>query len=168
MSDAIDKFISDVIQREGGYVNHPADRGGPTKYGITLATLAAWRGRNTTPQDVQELSEQEARDIYRKNYTVGLEGVTDQRALAFLFDFAVNSGTGAAIRALQTVIGTTADGSFGPNSKAALAKVRQSDHDSFYWPLVCYRFDFFMRILSDPSQAVFANGWANRMREFWE
>ena len=33
----IDELIDDVIEREGGYVNHPADRGGPTNWGITEA-----------------------------------------------------------------------------------------------------------------------------------
>ena len=32
----VDQMIDDILRREGGYVNHPADKGGPTKYGITL------------------------------------------------------------------------------------------------------------------------------------
>ena len=31
----IDQLIDDVIAREGGYSDHPADRGGPTRWGIT-------------------------------------------------------------------------------------------------------------------------------------
>jgi lysozyme family protein len=46
MSDApsshdIDQLIDDLITREGGYSNHPADRGGPTRYGITEAVARA-------------------------------------------------------------------------------------------------------------------------------
>lgn len=166
MASAIDTFIAKVIKREGGYVNNPADRGGPTKYGITYATLAEWRSVNTTVEDVQNLTEEEAANIYRDNYFKGLEDVTDPKVLEFLFDFSVNSGPAAAVKALQSVIHTTPDGSFGPNSKAALKKY--GAQSGLYWPLVCYRFDFFMRILSDPSQAVFAHGWANRMKEFWD
>lgn len=167
MASAIDTFIAKVIKREGGYVNNPADRGGPTKYGITYATLAEWRGVNTTVEDVQNLTEEEAANIYRDNYFKGLEDVTDPKVLEFLFDFAVNSGPGNAVKALQTVIHTAPDGSFGPNSKAALKKY--GAQANLYWPLVCYRFDFFMRILADdPSQRGFAHGWANRMKEFWD
>jgi lysozyme family protein len=34
-------LIDALIDREGGYVNHPADRGGPTRYGITEAVARA-------------------------------------------------------------------------------------------------------------------------------
>ena len=48
MSDDVDDLISDIIRREGGYVNHPDDRGGPTNYGITQATLSEWRRQPVT------------------------------------------------------------------------------------------------------------------------
>lgn len=165
MSDEVEKLISRVIDREGGYVNHPNDRGGPTKFGITQATLTAFRGKPTSAQDVQDLQEPEARRIYRQNYFVGIDAVSDPASLEFLFDFAVNSGPKMATKALQTVIGAVPDGAFGPNSKKKLEEF--GNQSKLYWPLVCYRFDFFMRILSDPSQSVFAAGWANRMKEFW-
>ena len=37
----IDELIDALIEREGGYVNHPSDRGGATKYGITEAVARA-------------------------------------------------------------------------------------------------------------------------------
>jgi lysozyme family protein len=37
----LDELINALIEREGGYVNHPADRGGPTRYGITEAVARA-------------------------------------------------------------------------------------------------------------------------------
>ena len=41
-----DCLINDVIERfEGGYTNHPADRGGPTNMGITRAALSEYLGR---------------------------------------------------------------------------------------------------------------------------
>ena len=37
----IDSLIDEVIDREGGYVNHPADKGGPTRWGVTEAVARA-------------------------------------------------------------------------------------------------------------------------------
>lgn len=166
MTDITTELIDRVIEREGGYVSHPSDRGGATKYGITQGTLAAWRGHPVTADQVALLSRAEAAAIYRKNYFTGFEAVTDPKVLEFLFDYAVNSGTGRAIKALQSVLGVTADGAFGPKSKAALAAVNQS---TLYWPLICERLDFYLRIVgNDHSQAVFAAGWANRIKPFWK
>lgn len=166
MSDAIDDLIARVIEREGGFVNNSADRGGATKYGITQGTLSGWRGSPVSIAQVQNLTEDEARKIYRANYFAGLEGVTDPKVLEFLFDYSVNSGPRRAVQALQTVIGVPADGAFGPQSKAALACVKQ---DSLYWPLIAERLDNYLRIIAnDRSQVVFAAGWANRIKPFWE
>ena len=167
MTDAIDDLISKVIEREGGYVNHALDRGGPTNWGITQGALSDWRGTPATDFHVRTLSQAEARLIYRQRYFKGLEGVTDPKVLEFLFDYAVNSGTGRALKALQSVIGATPDGAWGPKSAAALKAV--PDQAALYWPLVCERLDNFLRIISrDPSQAVFAAGWANRIVPFWK
>ena len=154
MNDAIEALITRVIEREGGYVNHPNDRGGPTKYGITQATLARHRGTAVTEFQVSSMSEAEAREIYRAEYFRGLERVNDPALLEFLFDYAVNSGPGRAVKCLMTVLGGR-----------KLAEI--NDQAALLWPALCERFDFFMRILSDASQAVFANGWANRMLPFW-
>lgn len=60
-------IIDDIIRRKGGFIHHPADRGGPTKYGITAKTLGEWHhlGRTATSDEVSTLTESEAREIYR-------------------------------------------------------------------------------------------------------
>ena len=57
----IDQMLNDVLRREGGYVHDPADRGGPTHYGITQRTLRAWRGQLVTAADVRDLTTAEAK-----------------------------------------------------------------------------------------------------------
>lgn len=68
---AIDDIIAVVVQREGSaFTNDPKDSGGPTKYGITLATLSKHRKHPVTAQDVAALTEAEAHAIYRNRFVV--------------------------------------------------------------------------------------------------
>lgn len=164
---SIDTLIDSLLVREGGYVNHPDDRGGATNFGITQGTLAAWRGKPVTAFEVQSLSRDEAKAIYKDRYFTkpGFDAITDPGVQEFLFDYGVNSGTATAVKALQTVIGAQPDGDFGPKSRAALAKV--TNMDALYNALVAQRLLFLLGIVGrDHSQAVFALGWRNRVAEF--
>jgi lysozyme family protein len=55
VADKIDAMFDDVLRREGGFVDHPADRGGPTKYGITQRTLGHYLGRAVDRAEVEAL-----------------------------------------------------------------------------------------------------------------
>ena len=48
-----DSLITDIIEREGGFVDHPSDRGKATRFGITLATLSDYRKSSCTVEDVR-------------------------------------------------------------------------------------------------------------------
>ena len=67
---SVDSIIDDVIRREGGYVNHASDRGGPTNWGITARALGDWRGlgRVASAEEVNGLTVAEARTIYMDRY----------------------------------------------------------------------------------------------------
>lgn len=162
----IDDLIDRLLEREAGYVNHPADRGGPTNFGITQATLAAWRRQPVSEFQVQALSKDEARAIYRANYfeRPGLDCVPDPQVQELLFDWAVNAGPAAAVKGLQKAVGATPDGAIGPLTRAAVATV--ANWEALFYRLKALRAEQFMRILADASQAVFATGWANRLGEF--
>ena len=68
-------LIAEIIEIEGGYVNHPADRGGPTKYGITEKVARAFGYQG----DMRDLPKSKAFEIYDKNYwqRLGLDGIND-------------------------------------------------------------------------------------------
>ncbi len=175
MPDNIDALISEVIETEGGYVNHPNDRGGPTKYGITLAALHDWRGTAVTAADVSGMSVDEARQIYRKNYFEGLEFIQDPEIARFVFDYGVNSGPRAARMALQSALKGVGrydgeiDGIFGPKSRAAYDAAVKANDVALFYALKCERYELLLRFIGrDPSQAVFATGWANRLDKFAE
>ena len=64
MIGMIDELIEDVIEREGGYVNHPADRGGATRWGITEAVAR----RQGYMDDMRSLPQSDAAAIYKRLY----------------------------------------------------------------------------------------------------
>jgi lysozyme family protein len=105
----VESIIDDIIRREGGFVNHPNDRGGPTKYGITAKTLGSWRqlGRVATRSEVAALIKAEAREIYRQRYIVapGFDAITHAALQALLVDAGVHSGPRRAVRWLQEALG---------------------------------------------------------------
>jgi lysozyme family protein len=170
---SIDTMIDAVLKREGGYVNHPDDAGGPTNYGITQATLAAWSGHPVTAADVAAMPESTARAIYQQSYFIGpgYDTISDPALQDLMFDFAVNSGPGAATKALQTSLQQmhlypgVVDGQIGPQTRQALRGV--TNWPELYFRVKCERYELYLRYIGrNPSQTVFATGWANRMDEF--
>jgi lysozyme family protein len=166
----IDAILDAIIRREGGYVNHPVDRGGPTKFGITAQTLGHWRqlSRPATAAEVQALTEEEARAIYRQQYITapGFDAISDPALLHLLVDAAVHSGPKRAVQWLQEALGVTADGIIGPRTRAALAT---ADPRALYRKVLAERLRHLGRLITnDPKQSAFAAGWMNRMAEFVE
>jgi len=166
----IDTILDEIIRREGGYVNHPADRGGPTNFGITAQTLGSWRklGRPATAAEVQALMEAEARAIYRQQYITdpGFESITHPALLHLLVDSGIHSGPKRAVQWLQTALGVTADGVIGPKTRAALAAANPG---VLYGKVLGQRLRHLGRMIThDPKQSAFAAGWMNRMAEFVE
>ena len=67
-TNAVKHIISEIIRREGGYVNHPNDRGGPTKFGVTQKTLSTYLGYSATIEDVKNMTIETAAEIYERSY----------------------------------------------------------------------------------------------------
>jgi lysozyme family protein len=90
---------------EGGYVNHPADPGGHTNKGITLATLRRYK-TGASVADLKAISDELVRRIYKDGYwdeakCDGLDAGVD----GAVFDYAVTSGPATARKNLLKVIG---------------------------------------------------------------
>lgn len=149
------KVIDDIIKAEGGYVNHPNDRGGPTKYGITLATYRTWYPR-ATAKDIENMSHEEAKLIYERIYVKPFDFLSGV-VFNFIVNAAVQHGVSRAIKMLQEACGATVDGKMGPitEQKAVSVKIEQ---------LVAIRCKYYANILMKaPSQRVFAAGWLSRI-----
>ena len=94
-------ILNGIIDREGGYVDHPDDLGGPTNYGITesVARAAGWQ------ESIELLPKQVAWDIYRSQYYIGprfdrVFTLCPEVAVE-LVDTGVNMGVVTAVKFLQ-------------------------------------------------------------------
>ena len=104
MRDMVERLIDALIEREGGYVNHPADRGGPTAFGITEAVARA----NGYVGPMKLMPREEAAGIYRRLYWARprLDALADlsPRIAEELFDTGVNMGPAVAVTFLQRAL----------------------------------------------------------------
>lgn len=104
-----------VLRSEGGWSDHPADPGGATMRGITLAVFRAARGEHLTKDDLRRISDADVEDIYRRRYWLAVRADDLPAGIDLaVFDAAVNSGPGRAARWLQDAIGVLPDGAVGP------------------------------------------------------
>jgi lysozyme family protein len=171
MTPHIENLIRGIINREGGYVNHAADKGGPTKYGITIGTLTGWRHKKCIVQDVKDLTINEAFDIYYHQYVVAPGFIhLEEPLLSQVIDAGVNHGAFAATCMLQRALGlSTIDGIIGPVTKEAIAN---EPSIQLAIQFLAERLLYFGKILEQSNkqyplnpkdQRVFAAGWFNRM-----
>ena len=173
----IEDMINDILRREGGFTDHPADRGGPTKFGITQKTLSNYYGYNVMRGDVEALSEEVAREIYERNYFIAPRiDRLPETIQPFIFDSAVNHGPRRAIKFVQSVCNQAGydpqiseDGAMGPNTRRAAEWAEQEMGEFFLKSLIEERRNFYRMIVqARPSQQVFLKGWMNRVNEFDE
>lgn len=143
---------------EGGYSNLPADRGGPTNHGITLATLSDWRGHPCFASDVQALTQTEATAIYRARYWAPIAGDKLPEGVDLItFDCAVNQGPGTAAMVLQGVVHVPEDGHVGPQTLGALALLDAVQ------VIDAIRDERAVRYRKSPDWPTFGAGWTNRL-----
>ena len=174
MSRSVEQMIDDVIRREGGYVDHPQDRGGPTNFGITQSTLSRHLGRPASADDVRRLERSVAAEIYRREYFEAphIDALPD-RIQSFVFDAAANHGPGRAICFVQQVCNEAGfgplalDGQCGPRTRQAAAEADRMMGDWLLAALVEERREFYFALVErHPEQRVFLRGWLNRLAEF--
>lgn len=127
----VEKTIDELIKIEGGYVNNAKDRGGETKYGITVATARehGYKG------PMKDLPIETAKAIYLKTYWTGPRfnsvAQISQSIAEELFDTGVNCGLSFTKPLLQRVLNLLnleqkvfkdlkVDGVYGPKTLEAL------------------------------------------------
>lgn len=158
-SSSWDAAIRALLASEGGYVNHPDDPGGPTRWGITLADARRYWKADATANDVQRIPEVVARRIYRERYWNALrcDDLSDGVDFA-VFDYGVNSGIGRAGQVLRRVLGLRATSSVVDDD--VVAAVRGSDAVKIITAICDERMAFLRSLKTFP---VFGRGWTRRV-----
>lgn len=178
MADYLGAFSYLLANEGSAYVDDPADRGGSTRYGITLATLTAWRlkqGKPTpTAADVRLLTASEASDIYRANYWAGVRGdeLRDNGVACLMLDVAANNGVGRAIKLAQLCVNDWNAGQAAPGAPLAvdgalgaktLAAVNSCDRRAFLRAAVLRQLDYYDDLVAaDAAQRKFLKTWLKR------
>ena len=176
----VSHLIDDLIDREGGYVNHPADRGGATCWGITEAVARAHGYRGA----IRALPRDEAAAIYRRLYWLRPRfdqvGQRAPRLAAEMFDTGVNMGPAVAATFLQRALTAlnrngrdypdlVPDGRIGPRTLAALdgfLAIRGKTGETVLLRAIeALQGERYLRLAERrPANEAFLYGWlANRM-----
>lgn len=144
MKDNYETCLAITLKWEGGDVDHPADPGGKTRWGITQGTYDDYRKRRGLPkQSVFKMTRAEMLDIYKSNYWDAVKGDTLAYGVDLAtWDFGVNSGPARARKYLMQVIG-------GPDEETVKK--------------LCAKRLSFVRGLA--TWKVFGRGWANRIAD---
>jgi lysozyme family protein len=159
-SSRFDACMPFIFKAEGGYADNPADPGGPTNFGITLATLRVYQGDpNLTADDVKKLTPAVAKEIYRTAYWNRMQcGALPAGLDLEVFDFGVNSGPAESVKTLQRLVGVTQDGSVGPITLAAVAQFNVGD---LIGRFAQARLAFYQGL----NMPEFEQGWATRVAQ---
>lgn len=173
---------------EGGYANHPSDRGGETYRGIARKRWQDWEGwpivdRLKTESDFPQNLEIDP-DIsnlvvkfYHDNFWSQINGdaIQQQEIADELYDTGVNMGTGFSVKILQSSLNILnknqqlyndipEDGKVGQQTLGAISAFLGTRNLELLLKVMnvaqgCK----YLTLLQDPSQEAFALGWFNRV-----
>lgn len=159
-TDAINK----VLRTEGGFVNNPSDRGGPTNWGITQQTYSAFIGHTASIEEMKNMPKGNAILIYKKNYWDKIRGdeIKSYPVAYAIFDQYVNRGF-HSIEQAQTALGIYPDGKM---TTELLNRINASDSEVFLWDyLDVAESNYRLIAQNNASQVQFLAGWLNRVED---
>lgn len=161
MKDNFEVCLKHLLVHEGGFVNHPKDPGGMTNLGVTAKVWSEWVGHDVNEKIMRELTPASVAPLYKRKYWDAVRADELLSGVDYcVFDCAVNSGPGRAIKFLQSCVGATPDGGFGPATMAAVNKVQ--DAKKLIEDYSNERLEFLMSL---PTFDTFGKGWSRRVKE---
>ena len=160
MQNNFDKCLEMLLHHEGGYVNNVHDRGGMTNLGVTKRVYDDWIGRESTEQEMRDLTPDDVAPIYKKNYWDRVKGDSLPSGLDWAcFDWAVNSGSGRPAKAVQRAVGAEPDGAIGPQT---LGLIMEKDPEFIIDYVYIVRKAFYEGL---DDYKHFGRGWSRRNKE---
>lgn len=158
-------YAPKLLQLEGGFVNHPEDKGQATNMGVTIQTYRNYCGQDKTIKDLKNMSYGTWQNIMKDMYwdKCKADEIDNQSLAEIIVDWNVNSGQ-VGIRKVQEIVGCKPDGIVGP---ITLSMINSSDSELLFDRIWKARQQFYINIVKrSPSQRVFMNGWMNRLNQF--
>lgn len=163
MINNFQKCLELLLQHEGGFVNDARDNGGMTNLGVTIQVWEEWVGHPVSEKEMRNLTPLMVGPLYKRKYWDAARCDELPSGVDYcVFDTAVNSGVGRAIKLLQQSVGATPDGGFGP---ITMALVNQKDPKNLISLLSARRLEFMQALKSFP---IFGKGWSRRVAEVKE
>ena len=162
---SFDTALPFVLKHEGGWSDNPADPGGATMQGITLAT--AQRHGIMTKAALRASTPEQRAAIYKADYWQ-FDGIDDQRVATKIFDMAVNFGRKTAVGMVQDALNDVGaslipDGVYGPKTEASINAV---DPGRMLGLLCVESEQRYRGIVADrPKSRQFLAGWLRRAKE---
>lgn len=159
-----------VAKWEGGFVNHPSDPGGTTKYGISLRFLKGLgedvgdidEDGDVDADDIRALTPETAAEIMEANFWTPLNlNKVPQKSALVVYDTAVNMGTSFARRMAQRALGIQPDGVWGP---LTWEKWRTCNDETTARAMLAIRRARYVELTREnPKFYAFQKGWFNRV-----
>lgn len=149
---------------EGGWSNHPNDKGGATMRGVTYATFCNFRKAKGLPKpsllDLKNISDKEWNSVLRWHTwdRLRLDDLKSEWVAFLIADCCWMSGAGY-VKRIQAIYGLKADGIVGPKT---LEKLNGINQESLFNTLWNQRKQFYYGI-GVGKNAVFLKGWLRRL-----
>ena len=163
MKDNFSDALTALLIHEAGFVDNKDDPGGMTNLGVTAATWAMWVGHDVNEKQMRALTPSIVAPLYKRKYWDACRADELISGLDYaVFDYAVNSGVGRAIKALQNCVGVAPDGGFGTTTMAAVSQFKGDAAKTLIEEYCDNRLQFLKSLKTFP---VFGKGWEKRVNE---
>jgi len=174
--DYFDEAMKVVLLHEGGYSNDQFDKGGATKFGVSLAFLKSDHldidgDGDVDIDDVKALTLARSDEIYKQFFWIPnhYENIENKDLAIKIFDTCVNAGANRTHKILKSSINAIIKGKIAVNGQMdedTIDIINLIDHDMLLKEFRKEQANFYRAIVKKtPKYKKFLNGWLARSKE---